>query len=514
MRVIQAAMLSAVLFCASLTAAPSDKPVEASNRAAVKLARGNGLVIARIVASRSVTQNVNKWQVMVVRNVATRKKHRLVDRSPRASVQSVFVAALPPGQYEMLEVGAVNFSYRKMVLESADFDPKLFTFAVEAQRATNLGSLIYLRPYNPVDTRRFLWTFQADSQLPSQVAYLLDDAGKSALSGELLGWSVQIGRGALTAEMKHLSMRLAGRVLMPDGSMLCGENFGQIAKRDASGHWTWEETGIIDTIQAAVATPDGTMYAVADDSVLMMREAGGTWRRIDVPLPGALPRYLFADQDRGLFTVWEQDEAVTVLVASDPKHPAWTTTRTIRPGTQLGGGPVRSFVWSLENRVVIAVSTAKMFSNQYDLHIFDTVKNEWSQATLRAFGPLSAWPDGTIYSMTGPNARQTFKTSTDWGETWESGASMTLAMASQPFFRTRLEGYLIRFDGLTSGPALWRTLDGGRTFERHADLPGGATVIALAGEQMLIVTPNGKMYFSPDNGKTLREERDSTQTVF
>ena len=318
MRIVQAALLSAVLFCASLTSAASDKGSETSDGAAVKLAPSNGLVMARIVANRSVTQFFNKWQVMVVRNVATRKKHRLVDRSPRASVQSVFVQALPPGQYEVLEVGAQNYGGMFSVVESADFNPKLFTFAVEAKRATNLGSLVYLRPYNPLATPLFRWVFQADPQLPSQIAYLLDDAGKSALSGELLGWGVEgVERGRLTPAVKHLSMMLAGRVAMPDGSMIFGENFGQIATRDPSGHWSWEETGIIDPIQAATQTPDGTMYAVADNSVLLMREPGGAWQRLDVPLSGALPRFLYTDQVRGLTTVWEQDEGVTVLVASD-----------------------------------------------------------------------------------------------------------------------------------------------------------------------------------------------------
>jgi hypothetical protein len=506
-------VMCAALFCASLTALASDKDVEASPRVAVRLAPGNGIVMARIVANRSVGEYFSKWQAMVVRNVATKKRHRLVDRSPRASVQSVFAAGLPPGQYEVLEVGAESVGGAWMwVREGAKFDPKLFTFAVEAKRATNLGSIIYLRPYFPLNTLVFRWTFEPDPELPTQIAYLFDEAGKAVLSGESLGWSGEgVARARLTPDVKHLSMVLAGRVPLTDGSMLFGENFGQIAKRDASGNWTWEETGVFDTIQAATQTPDGTMYAVADNSLLLMRESGGSWRRLDVPLTGALPRYLGVDQVSGLFTVWEQDAGVTVLVASDAKNPTWTTTKTIKPGIQFGGGPVRSFVLPLANQIVVAVSTAKFFSSQYDLHIWDFAKKEWLVKELRAYGPISALPDGTLYSMTGPNIKQTFKVSSDWGQTWEAGGSMS--WSGQPFFRTAQEGYVVRSGNMKS--FLWRTLDGGKTWQQHAEMPNlVALVLGLAGEQMLIVTHNGKMYFSPDNGKTITVERDSTRTEF
>jgi hypothetical protein len=523
MRRFQAAVVCAALFCASLATLASDQDVKPGGRVAVRLAPGNGIVMARIVANRSVGEYFSKWQGMIVRNVATKKRHRLVDRSPRASVQSVFAAALPPGRYEVLEVGAENMSGMggwMWIREGAKFDPKLFTFTIEAKRATNLGSIIYLRPYFPLNTRVFRWTFEPDPALPAQIAYLLDDAGKAVLDGESLGWSNEgVARAGLTPDVKHLSMVLAGRVPLTDGPMLFGENFGQIAKRDASGNWTWEETGVFDTIQAATQTPDGTMYAVADNSLLLMRESGGSWHRLDVPLAGALPRYLGVDQVHGLFTVWEQDQGVTVLVASDAKKPTWTTTKTIKPGIQFGGGPVRSFVMPLQNQIVVAVSTAKLFASQYDLHIFDLVKKEWTVKELRAYGPISALPDGTLYSMTGPNIKQTFKVSSDWGQTWEAGDSMS--WAGQPFFRTRQEGYVVRSGNvLTMNPEnlksfLWRTLDGGKTWQQHAELPNlVALVLGLAGEQMLIVTHNGKMYFSPDNGKTLKVERDSTRTEF
>jgi hypothetical protein len=511
MRFVLVAVLATAFLCISRAALPADEAA-ASEHAAVKLADGNGLFMARIVANRSVTNEFNKWQVMVVRNLTTQKKHRLVDRSPRASVQSVFLASLPPGQYEVLQVEALQFG-AYYIRDSADFDPKLFTFTVEPKRTTNIGSIIYLRPYNPVTTHRFRWTFLPDAQLPTQLSYLLDAAGKATLSGETRGWDIEgIARSHLTTETRHLSMMLAGRLLQADGSILFGENFGQIAKRDADGHWTWEDTGIIDSIQVAVSAPDGSMYAAADNSVLLMREAGGNWRRLDVPVEGGLPRFLGVDPAQGLTTVWEQDEGVTVLVARDLKNPVWTMTKTVKPGFQFGpgSGPIRSFVMPLAGRLVVAVSTMKMFSSQYDLQILDTVKNEWSTSTLRAYGPISAWADGTIYSMTGPNIKQTFKTSKDWGQTWIEGAS--LSWFTQPFFRTETEGY-----GIKTRPdlVLYQTLDGGKSWQRYADFPReGGTIIALTGTQVLICTPNGRLYFSPDNGKTLQPERDSTQTLF
>ena len=39
-------------------------------------------------------------------------------------------------------------------------------------------------------------------------------------------------------------------------------------------------------------------------------------------------------------------------------------------------------------------------------------------------------------------------------------------------------------------------------------------MIPLPGEGMLMVTRDGKLFFSPDNGKTLTMERDSTRPFF
>jgi hypothetical protein len=107
-RALTAFLCAAVVF-AGLPAMAAESEATPPQRAAVTLEPGNGLVMARVVANRSVGDYFNKWHVLVVRNLATKKKHRLFDASPRASVQSVFVSSLPPGDYEVVEVGAQTY---------------------------------------------------------------------------------------------------------------------------------------------------------------------------------------------------------------------------------------------------------------------------------------------------------------------------------------------------------------------------------------------------------------------
>ena len=114
--------------------------------------------------------------------------------------------------------------------------------------------------------------------------------------------------------------------------------------------------------------------------------------------------------------------------------------------------------------------------------------------------------------MAGPNISQAMKISMDGGRSWEKRGSPN--WANQPLFRTADVGYLIRIDHIPAFDpekltnSLWKTLDGGRTWSRHADLPNqSGRLVLLSGEgHLLLQTNNARLLSSADDGKTWTAE--------
>ncbi len=487
----------------------------------VKMEPGHGLVLLRVATNRQPSQFFAKWEVMMVQNLTTRKRHRLVDRYLAKARHAHFLESLPPGEYEIENFESSQAGFLTLSA-GVRIDSTAWRFSVEAGRLTNLGTLLMVRPYYPANTAELRIVHAADAELPARSAFLFEPQQRGTVLKDPLGWRAippDAGPASLKPETRRLSMFLAGGAPGRDGSTLFGEQFGQIARRQRGGTWLWEDTGTLETIMAAVESGDGTLYAVAENSVLLTRPAQGDWRPVEVPVPGARPCLIYTEADGSLTTLWEQEHTLTLLTYRAGAEQPWVEQRRFpMTPTIFVNGQARCSAFPREQKLIVLVTTPRFNSPRYAFEVFDRAGNAWTHHETKLYGPISVFADSSIYSMSGPNIKQTFRVSRDFGKTWDTRGSPN--WSGQPVFRSATEGFLLRTDDIPMKTpeklenSLWRTSDGGRTWQKHADVPNLMAALLLVPDGMLLVTSGGKMYFSADDGKTLSLERDSSQPVW
>jgi photosystem II stability/assembly factor-like uncharacterized protein len=63
--------------------------------------------------------------------------------------------------------------------------------------------------------------------------------------------------------------------------------------------------------------------------------------------------------------------------------------------------------------------------------------------------------------------------------------------------------------------SLWRTTDGGKSWARNVPMPPRtAWFMPLEGQEMLVITLDGKLLVSHDGGATVTLERDSSYAMW
>ena len=479
----------------------------------------------RMIATRNVSDHFAKWNTLVVRKVNTRTPEDLRDRYARGPQNSFFMDALPPGEYEVLHLQASIPDAFGNLIETADF-PKGFRFRVQAGRLTDLGTFYFVRPYAPVKTGLYKLVRAAEGDLARRASFMLPPDQAEALLAAPLGWTSTAAGSEpenLTSRIKHMSMFMAGRQRTADGGMLFGEMFGQIARRDRNGTWTWEETGFADTISAAVEAADGQLFAIAEHSTLLRRDGPGQWRTIQVPIAGALPCFISAEPDGSLFTIWENRNAIVVLSYRHGNESPWEERFRI-PIEPLSKYSVvslqRCMVLASDPLVMVIDQTPSRSGMKFRFHFLNKASRTWTRYQGPEMqGGFGLFRDGTLYAAMGWKPGQDFKISHDLGKTWEKRGE--LSWSEIPVFRDLNEGYLLRVDNAPQIYAsllvhsLWRTTDGGRTWARQARLPKfTATMMLLDDQELLFVTAEGKLHVSHDNGASLTLERDSSDPVW
>jgi hypothetical protein len=491
----------------------------------VTMESGEGLVMMRLIGTRTIG-SFPKWEMLTLHKVKAppQRKTELHDRFSASLQSTVFMESLPPGDYTPLSLGAFASGGFSDLIASADF-PKGYRFTVEAGRLTDLGTLYYVAPYELVPVGSFRLIQAGDHDFARNASFMLEPERAQSLLQSPLGWAripADTEPGNLKPQTRHLSMNFGGRARTADGSVLFGESFGQIARRTAGGQWTWEETGVVGNIQAAVETPDGKAYAVAEHSTLVRRDSPGHWERIAVPVAGALPCFISVEPDGSLFTAWEDLNAITVL----SYQPADATPWRLRIRIPLEGWPKAT---NPIRRCAVLVSQPKMmvldyaYSNsgiKFGYHVLDRVSSTWMAYRREDFqGWVGMFPDGTVYSLAGWQPGQDFQIAADLGQKWQKLTEVS--WADCPQFRDRNEGYFMRVDNAPQPYlekrkySLWRTMDGGKSWARHVSLPPlVASFMLLDGKDMLFPTLDGRLLVSHDNGATVALERDSSLAMW
>jgi hypothetical protein len=497
---------------------PADYPV-------VKMDDGDGLVMLRVINSRYIGA-FQKWETLTLHPVKAppQRKKELQDRFGGSLQSSMFVESLAPGEYTVLSLGAFAPGGFGDQVASADF-PKGFRFKVEAGRLTDLGTLYYVSPYGLQPAGPFRFTHAGDRDLARHASFMLDPAQAENLLKSPLGWMripADTEPANLKLETRRLSMNLAGRARTADGSLLFGELFGQVAQRSSGGEWTWEDTGLAETMQAVVEATDGTRYAVAEHSTLVRRDSPGHWQRIPVPTPGALPCFISAEADGSLFTAWEDFNAITVLSYQPRDASPWRLRiRIPLEAWPKGSSPIRRCaVLVSEPRLVVVDQGSSKSGARYGYHVLDKAKVSWTAYRREDFqGCVGLLKDGTMFSLVGWALGQDFRITTDLAQKWQKLTEVS--QAGCPVFLDRNEGYFMRTENAPQpylekrNYALWRTTDGGKSWARSVPMPPlSSWFMTLGGREMLIVTLDGRLLVSHDGGATASLERDSSYAMW
>ncbi len=381
----------------------------------------------RVIGTREVGGLFPKWGTLALRRVKTGRQEELRDRYSRSLQSSFFLKSVPPGDYEPMFVMATLPDAFGTNVANAEF-PKGFRFKVEAGQLTDLGTLYYVRPYAPPQTGLYRFIHAGDRDLAGNSSFMLVQEQAEKLLESPIGWTRIPADAApvnLTSRIKHLSMYLSGRARAPDGSMLFGELFGQVARRSSKGEWTWEETGLPATILGVAETTDGNLYAVAEHSTLVRRDTSGKWQRIPVPTLGAMPCFISAEPDGSVFTVWEDRNAITVLSYRPQDESPWK----LRIKIPLEDLPPYAYAM---RRCGVLVSQPKLVVVDYGMsrsgtkfgyHVLDRESVIWTPYRHEEFqGDVGLLQDGTLYSLAAGSRDRTSRSRTTSART-RSGAS-------------------------------------------------------------------------------------------
>jgi hypothetical protein len=531
MSVMKRTLCALLPFVALFALSVQARPVPAKEAKRVipytRVVPGQGMIMMRLVTNRDLSNFSTKWDKFDVRELKTGKEYKLKDLYDGGH-NATFVASLPPGDYQAERMRVGDAVWQSLAeYGTAEFDAGGWRFKVEAGRMTNLGTLLFLQPYTPLvnpaanagggyrSRMVFSWVHTPDETLPQRSAYLFHPDDYPAVLSKSLGWTTvpANAQASLLPRYKRLTLALAGGAAASDGGMLFGEHYGQIGWRHPDGRWTWEDTGTLESILFAADAADGTRYAAAEGSVLLRREKSGEWRRIPVALEDATPRILHAYADGSLLTIWAQLDRFTALRYRPGADPEWTPVWELpAPKGKIAKTIGYCNAVFTSRAIAFSTETAGLFKVKTKaLAVLDLSTDQWSHSDPDIDGPVSIMPDGSLFSMTGGQSNQIFKVAKVSTQPWEVRSTGTNTLR-QPQFRTADEGYTISSYAYWSNvpSMLFRTSDGGRSWQQVVQLPSGTNWFrVLPGQEMLIATEEGKFYSSRDNGQRWRLERDA-----
>lgn len=504
--VLAALIVGALLSCQRALAGPtSPPPSDDLFRIRLSPDAASGVVAARVVANRWPQEFFGRLGHLRLRNVSTDKEFTLQDRAPPYFEEQLYVGELPAGVYELRAFenfyygGRVSGSQKIAVSGSGQFH-------VSAGRLTDLGTIVFLRPL--FESREYKLALEAGERAITRVQPLIDSAtGDALLSGGALSWDAD--RAALEAvrlspAQRQLTQDLDRQgFLTATGAVMFGEAFGQLVVRDAAGHWGSQQLPTIAPITSVAESKDGVVAAGSTEGGLWLRARNGSsWEARWLPRADAVVRHLAFDGTGRLLAIAETPGCLHVYSMESGDTP-W------RDAYQLPVTKVPRKMGALFRSAFIANDEVRIFTVQgtvwyggpaiVSLSLSDGRSDTSAIYSMRHAG---AAPDGTLYAISGLAFSETLKVSTD-AVTWESrGASPGSAL--NIVFRSADEGYLIG-----KGPALWKTTDSGRTWQRWSDVPlGSARLILLApSTEMLLLTRDGLTLHTGDGGKTWQEER-------
>jgi hypothetical protein len=276
----------------------------------------HGYVFVRLITNAAtVSAKAGRFQrLSVISRTENGKSYDLVQSGLQLRAQA-FAAWLPPGEYELGELGA-DTRQAVMIGTRMGLTSLLPPFQVAQGKRTDLGTLIYqpvgdgkatvlhvvssaenaedLEQHFFLDARLFanvaplIWEpggpFRFDPRpvnvatTDSLVAYVLIaiDVKKNRPAAKLQ-WAGATSSAEMLALARRATVQAYGRAESADGTLYVSSSMGQILKRAPDGTWTNLDTGILRDILALAVDDETIVVGTEGGMVLTSRDGGATF---------------------------------------------------------------------------------------------------------------------------------------------------------------------------------------------------------------------------------------------
>jgi hypothetical protein len=295
-RRIVATLAMALLLALAGCAAPGPTQHSALAPGAVKA--DEGYVALKLIGVQPLSAFNAKWGTLRLVEKASGRSVELRDSAPGTAGYSLFIGALPAGQYSVAGFHSDGMApgtfgvlpalvIMGMTSDSRALGTELGSFNVKAGTLSNLGVVVSALP--------------EDKKSPLRIAVLADPAALAATLNDIepasrtrlaalpaIGWDQppEANAAARALEIVRTQARNVSVMEVLDGNRLViGSALGMLHLRGVDGRWSSMSTGSLDTIGYVRALPGGRLFAATDSGRyhLWIPEQN-TWRSQALPL--------------------------------------------------------------------------------------------------------------------------------------------------------------------------------------------------------------------------------------
>jgi hypothetical protein len=484
--------------------------------ATTEVAPGQGLLAARVLISIRASPLKSGYAILTLSRPDGSRLSIRSKTTGRAEA-AVFLEPLPPGRYELHELGDGQVWAPLKSLSGS--------FEVATGRVTDLGALVVV--FSSIARRPGMFVSEvgrfvaAQASAPEDTAALLgslpEHIRQPLLEREPLRPSIAEDphvNGAALAYAKARAGIHSRSALVPGEPIAFGRALGQVGVWHPGTEALYAlDTGRTLNVRSVAFARDGSLLAGMEEGVLMAFR-GGAWRTLPPPSGNAAIAFI-GQADSGEYLVLAVGHRAARLLSQEGLDAGWKLEREFPMGhhdaanAALGGG-----------RLVVIVRDRS--EGLPAIHVLDLRTREWTSASPPADGALQVLRDGTLAATTREYMRglRNFA-SRDFGQTWE--ALQTDKEGAAVFFDARTV-YLLwtekpAFMQETVATTTWieRSRDGGRSWESVGSLVrpfisgfslGATGVYALPKPGwFLSSSATGELEVSPDEGSTWQPAR-------
>lgn len=291
-----AALAAALLLALAGCAAPG--PVQHSALAPGVAKADEGFVAVKLIGVQPLSAFNAKWGTLRLVEKASGRSVELPSSAPGTAGYSLFIGALPAGQYHVAGFHSDGMApgtfgvlpalvIMGMTSDSRTLGSELGSFSIKPGTLTNLGVVVSALP--------------EDRKSPTHIAVLADAAGLASTLNDIepasrarlaalpaLGWdrppAPDAAARALEIVRTH-ARNVSGMEVLDGNRLVIGSALGVLHLRGADGRWSAMTTGSLDTIGYVRALPGGRLFAATDSGRyhLWVPEQNA-WRSFALPL--------------------------------------------------------------------------------------------------------------------------------------------------------------------------------------------------------------------------------------